>query len=94
MTRADLPKKKTKENTEIQKLKKYRNPKKLQKSRNPQIQYFENLKSPKKSSSFDTSGSPVALFVPKIWPEIPKKIQKSRNPEILFFFKSEKPLEI
>ena len=61
--------------------------------KNPEIQKFiflGNLKSPKKSGSFDTSGSPVALFVPDIRPEIPKntEIQKYSHLDIqkLFFF--------
>ena len=48
--------------------KKSRNPK-IKKSRNPEIQtviFFENPKSPRKSGRFDTSGSPVALFVAEI----------------------------
>ena len=42
------------------------------------------VKSPNKISSFDTSGSLVALLVPKIWPEI-QKIQISKNPKIILF---------
>ena len=68
----------------------------MQKYRNSEIQkiyIFGNLKSPKKSGPFGTRGSPVALFVPEIRPEIPKntEIQKSRNPEIHFLGESEKP---
>ena len=35
----------------------------------------KNIKSPKKSSSFDTCGTPGALFVQKIWPEIQKNTE-------------------
>ena len=38
------------------------------------VWFFKGLKSPKKSSCFNTRGSPVALFVPKIKPEIQKSI--------------------
>ena len=59
----------------------------MQKYKNSEIQkiyIFGNLKSPQKSGRFDTRRSPVALFVPEIWPEIQKKyrnteIQKSEN---------------
>ena len=55
---------------------------KTQESRNTEIQKSkksissENLKSPKKSGRFDTSGCPVARFVFEIWPSrffVPKK---------------------
>ena len=58
--------------------------KKTKKSKNTEIQksknsiFFENLKNPRKTGRFDTSGAPVALFVPKISPEIPKNIPKSK----------------
>ena len=60
----------------------------MQKYRNSEIQKFDifgNLKSPQKSGPFDTRRSPVALFVPEIWPEIQKKIQKYRNTKIRKF---------
>ena len=50
----------------------------MQKYRNSEIQkfyFFGNLKSPQKSGRVDTRRSPVALFVPKIWPEIQKNIE-------------------
>ena len=52
--------------------------------------------SPKKSGRCDTRRSPVALFVPEIWPEIPKntEIQESRNPKILFLVENLKSLKI
>ena len=65
----------------------------MQKYRNSEIQKFNifgNLKSPQKSGPFDTRRSPVALFVPEIWPEIQKKyrnteIQKYKNLKINSF---------
>ena len=62
----------------------------MQKYRNSEIQKFDifgNLKSPQKSGPFDTRRSPVALFVPEIWPEIQKntEIQKYKNPKINSF---------
>ena len=71
----------------------------MQKYRNSEIQkfyIFGNLKSPQKSGRFDTRRSPVALFVPEIWPEIQKntEIQKYGNTKIrklIYFWKSENP---
>ena len=39
---------------------------KIKKSRNPKKNSLKNPKSPQKSGRFDTSGSPVALFVAEI----------------------------